>query len=94
MAKANNLELEIVDTEPSKGLSPEYLEINKLGQVPTFVGADGFVLHEAIAIAIYCTLNPTSWLSPANNHLTCVMFDICYDEGNFQFIPGLTTMWT
>jgi len=51
--KANNLDITIVQTEPSKGLSPEYLKINKLGKIPTFVGSDGYVLHECIAIAIY-----------------------------------------
>ncbi|KAI9049501.1 hypothetical protein LZ554_006530 [Drepanopeziza brunnea f. sp. 'monogermtubi'] len=55
VAKANNVELEIVETEPSKGVSDEYLKINKLGKVPTFVGADGYTLHECIAIAIYIT---------------------------------------
>jgi elongation factor 1-gamma len=56
VAKANNVELEIIETEPAKGLSAEYLKLNKLGKVPTFVGADGYTLHEAIAIAIYSTL--------------------------------------
>jgi elongation factor 1-gamma len=55
VAKANKLELEIVDTEPGKGVSTEYLSLNKLGKVPTFVGADGYVLSECIAIAIYLT---------------------------------------
>ncbi|ATZ48371.1 Bcgst25 [Botrytis cinerea B05.10] len=55
VAKANNIELDIVETEPAKGVSEDYLKINKLGKVPTFVGADGFTLHEAIAIAIYVT---------------------------------------
>ena len=27
--------------------------MNPLGRIPTFVGADGFILSEAIAIAIY-----------------------------------------
>lgn len=53
VAKANNVDLEIVETEPAKGLSAEYLKLNKLGKVPTFVGADGYTLHECIAIAIY-----------------------------------------
>ncbi|KAA8572877.1 hypothetical protein EYC84_003442 [Monilinia fructicola] len=52
---ANNIELDIVETEPAKGVSEDYLKINKLGKVPTFVGADGYTLHEAIAIAIYIT---------------------------------------
>jgi elongation factor 1-gamma len=55
VAKANNVDLEIVETEPAKGVSAEYLKINKLGKVPTFVGADGYTLHECIAIAIYST---------------------------------------
>ncbi|PSS10640.1 hypothetical protein M430DRAFT_108397 [Amorphotheca resinae ATCC 22711] len=55
VAKANNIDLEIVDTKIGKDISPEYLKINKLGKVPTFVGADGYVLHECIAIAIYIT---------------------------------------
>jgi elongation factor 1-gamma len=55
VAKANNVELEVVETQPAKGLSAEYLKLNKLGKVPTFVGADGYTLHEAIAIAIYST---------------------------------------
>jgi len=55
VAKANNLDLEIVHTEPAKGVSPEYLKLNKLGKVPTFEGADGYVLSESMAIAIYIT---------------------------------------
>merc|ERR1712230_60831 len=55
VAKANNVDIEIVETEPAKGVSAEYLKINKLGKVPTFVGADGYTLHETIAIAIYLT---------------------------------------
>lgn len=33
--------------------SAEYTKLNPLGKIPTFVGANGFVLTEAIAIAIY-----------------------------------------
>lgn len=58
VAKANNVDLEVVATEPSKGVSAEYLKLNKLGKVPTFVGADGYTLHECIAIAIYSTYQP------------------------------------
>lgn len=38
---------------PANGLSTEYLKLNRLGKVPTFEGADGFVLSETIAIAVY-----------------------------------------
>jgi elongation factor 1-gamma len=34
-------------------VSEDYLKLNKLGKVPTFEGADGFVLSECIAIAVY-----------------------------------------
>ncbi|MCJ1459257.1 hypothetical protein MMC28_009634 [Mycoblastus sanguinarius] len=56
VANANKLDLEIVDTDIAKGpLSTEYLKLNKLGKVPSFVGEDGYELTEAIAIAIYIT---------------------------------------
>lgn len=54
VAKANNLELEIVPTVPSSA-GPEYQKLNGLSKVPTFVGSDGFVLSECMAIAIYLT---------------------------------------
>jgi hypothetical protein len=53
VAKANNLDVELV--EPAVPAPAEYLLLNKLGKIPTFEGADGYVLSEAIAIAIYCT---------------------------------------
>lgn len=55
VAKVNGLDIERVHEEPAKGVSGEYLKMNPLGKVPTFQGADGFVLSEAIAIAIYLT---------------------------------------
>ncbi|KFY21400.1 hypothetical protein V493_07447 [Pseudogymnoascus sp. VKM F-4281 (FW-2241)] len=55
VALANNIELEIVNEDPREGVSEEYLKVNPLGKVPTFVGTDGFVLSECIAIAIYIT---------------------------------------
>ncbi|GAB7361873.1 hypothetical protein MBLNU230_g1912t1 [Neophaeotheca triangularis] len=55
VAKANNLNLEEVHTEPAKGVSDDYKLLNKLGKVPTFEGQDGYILSECIAIAIYVT---------------------------------------
>ncbi|KAL1584721.1 hypothetical protein WHR41_06850 [Cladosporium halotolerans] len=55
VANVNNLDLEFVHTEPAKGVSDDYKLINKLGLVPSFVGADNFTLTECIAIAIYLT---------------------------------------
>jgi elongation factor 1-gamma len=33
--------------------SDHYRKINPLAKIPTFVGSDGYVLSECIAIAIY-----------------------------------------
>ncbi len=55
VAKASNVDLEIVTTEPWKDLPTEYLKLNKLGKIPTFEGGDGYVLTESMAIAIYST---------------------------------------
>jgi hypothetical protein len=53
VAKANNLKLDLVHTEPAKGVSDDYRLLNKLGKVPTFEGSDGYILTECMAIAIY-----------------------------------------
>lgn len=55
VAKANDLDLEIVNTQSKDGVSEDYLKLNKLGKNPTFQGADGYVLSECIAITIYVT---------------------------------------
>ncbi|KAI1617499.1 elongation factor EF-1 gamma subunit [Exophiala viscosa] len=52
VAKENNLDIELVETRPPV-TDAEYLKHNKLGRIPTFVGSNGFVLTETIAIAIY-----------------------------------------
>jgi elongation factor 1-gamma len=53
VAKANKLDLETVETETGSKAPADYLKLNKLGKIPTFVGSDGYVLSECIAIAIY-----------------------------------------
>lgn len=55
VAKENNLDIEYVQTDPSKGLSAEYTKLNPLKRVPTFEAPNGWILSEVIAIAIYCT---------------------------------------
>ncbi|EXJ80490.1 elongation factor 1-gamma [Capronia coronata CBS 617.96] len=52
VAKENNLDVELVETRPPN-VDTEYLKLNPLGRIPTFVGSNGFVLTESIAIAIY-----------------------------------------
>lgn len=53
VAKADKLDLQIVDTDAKFRESADYRKLNKLGKIPTFEGSDGYVLSEAIAIAIY-----------------------------------------
>jgi len=54
VAKANNLDLATVNVDTDKP-TDEFLKVNKLGKVPAFVGSDGYVLTESMAIAIYVT---------------------------------------
>ena len=54
IAKAHNLDLDIVYADKgNKENHEKLLELNPLGQVPVFVGADGYVLTECIPIALY-----------------------------------------
>ena len=55
VANANNIKLDLVKTIPHEniGVDDDYKLLNKLGKIPTFVGSDGYVLTECIAIAIY-----------------------------------------
>ena len=53
LAKANNLDIEIIETvPPTKDL--EYLKLHPLDKVPTFVGANDWILTEVMAVSIYC----------------------------------------
>lgn len=54
VAKANKLDLKFINVDAGNPTA-EHLKVNKLGKIPTLVGDDGFVLTEAIAIAIYGT---------------------------------------
>lgn len=71
MANVNNLDIEFVHTEPAKGVSDDYKLINKLGLVPSFVGADNFTLTECIAIAIYRKSPAHSLAHPPPSRSTC-----------------------
>ncbi|KAK4168178.1 glutathione S-transferase [Cladorrhinum sp. PSN259] len=55
IAKAQGLKLDVIYAD--KDQNPEnyqkLLKVNPLGQVPVFVGADGYVLTECIAVALY-----------------------------------------
>ncbi|KAG5438725.1 hypothetical protein PCANB_002445 [Pneumocystis canis] len=53
VAKANNLNIELVTENPNLGLSNEYLEAFPKARIPAFEGIDGFKLTEANAISIF-----------------------------------------
>lgn len=85
VAKENNLDIELVETRPPN-VSQDYLKLNPLGRIPTFVGSNGFILTESIAIAIYCTFLESypalSSLRPKMSHIITYSYpclNICVD---------------
>lgn len=56
VAKANALDVEVVDVKPG---DDKLVEKFPMGKIPGFVGSDGYTLHECNAIAIYCKLQAT-----------------------------------
>jgi hypothetical protein len=62
-------------------VSADYLKLNKLGKVPTFEGADGFVLSECIAIAVYrkCPA-PTTTFHFARNGMRNIIIQLSLSE--------------
>jgi glutathione S-transferase len=58
-------ELITIKRDKQRRPPPDYLEINPLGQVPTLILADGRVMTESAAIAIYLAdKNPEARLAP------------------------------
>ncbi|MCJ1476905.1 hypothetical protein MMC13_005574 [Lambiella insularis] len=89
VAKANKLDLEIVHTVPGKAEPAEYLKINPLGQIPSFEGADGYVLTECIAIAIYITSQneKTSLLGKTKQDYASIVRWMCF--ANHEVLPAI-----
>lgn len=88
-AKANDVELELVNTKGDSSdafnKSAEYTKLSPLGKIPAFEGANGYTLSEVIAIAVYG--KPFATRFP-----TFITHSVFYDE---QFllllvIPGRT----
>jgi elongation factor 1-gamma len=88
-AKASNLDVELVREDPSKGVSQEYLRINKLAKVPSFVGSDGFILSECIAICIYFTSQneKTSLLGKTKQDYANILRWMSF--GNSEILPAI-----
>ncbi|KAL8973206.1 MAG: hypothetical protein Q9183_000108 [Haloplaca sp. 2 TL-2023] len=89
VAKANKLDLEIVKTVPAEGVSQDYLKINPLGRIPTFVGADGYTLTECMAIAIYITSQneKTSLLGKTKQDYASIVRWMSF--ANSEVLPGI-----
>jgi elongation factor 1-gamma len=60
VAKAANLPLDVVTIASSTAAHDDYRQLNRTGKIPTFVGSDGYVLTESIAIAVYGRDSPPS----------------------------------
>ncbi|KAK4988537.1 elongation factor EF-1 gamma subunit [Elasticomyces elasticus] len=89
VAKANKLELELVQTDSAEGVSDDYRLLNKLGKYPTFVGQDGYVLTECIAIAIYITSQneKTTLLGKTKQDYASILRWMSF--ANSEFFPAL-----
>ncbi|EGP90132.1 unnamed protein product [Zymoseptoria tritici ST99CH_1A5] len=89
VAKANGLDIELVNENPADGLSADYLKINPLAQIPTFEGQDGYILTESVAIAIYLTSQneKTTLLGKTKQDYASILKWMSF--GTSQFLPGL-----
>ncbi|KAI4117228.1 MAG: hypothetical protein LQ345_002496 [Seirophora villosa] len=89
VAKENKLDLEIVQTVPHEGVSQDYLKINHLGRIPSFVGTDGYTLTECMAIAIYFTSQneKTTLLGKTKQDYASIVRWMSF--ANTEVIPGL-----
>ncbi|TGZ81025.1 eEF1-gamma domain-containing protein [Ascodesmis nigricans] len=90
VAKDNNLDVEFVNEDITKGVSENYKKINPLGKVPTFVSANGqFILSECIAIAIYFAAQneKTTLLGQTKEDYATILKWLSY--ANSEILPAL-----
>jgi elongation factor 1-gamma len=88
VAKAYNIDLELVHTHPSEGIHSDYIKkINPLGKIPSFEGVDGFILTESIAIAIYITSQneKTTLLGKTKQDYASILRWMCF--ANEEMVP-------
>lgn len=92
VAKANNLDLEVVETATGANAPADLLKANKLGKVPTFVGSDGYILSEAVAIAIYVTSQneKTTLLGKTKQDYASILKWLSF--GNSEILPNVSTV--
>ncbi|KAF8472435.1 elongation factor EF-1 gamma subunit [Kalaharituber pfeilii] len=87
IAKENGLDIELVETYPPG--PEEYAKVNPLRKIPTFVGSNGFVLTECIAIAIYLVSQneKTTLLGKSKEDYAAILRWMSW--GNSEFISVL-----
>ncbi|KAL4872634.1 hypothetical protein BDV12DRAFT_210529 [Aspergillus spectabilis] len=77
LAKFNNLDLKIIYADKKhKEAFAKLCEYNPVGQVPTFVGADGYVLTECIPLTLYFASqnnSPTTLLGNSNSDTLSIL---------------------
>ncbi|KJK62265.1 Glutathione S-transferase C-terminal domain protein [Aspergillus parasiticus SU-1] len=88
IAKANNLDVELVVTQP-RTKDPEYLKLNHLAKIPTFITRDGVVIKEAISIAFYLASqqNKEKWLGESIEEQTFILQWMSY--ANTEISPPI-----
>ncbi|KAL9112705.1 MAG: hypothetical protein Q9227_003008, partial [Pyrenula ochraceoflavens] len=90
IAKENKLDVELVTVnQPLPSTDTEYLKLNPLGKIPTFVGANGYILTEVIAIAIYLTSQneKTTLLGKTKQDYASILRWMSYT--NSELLPNL-----
>ncbi|UNI19099.1 elongation factor EF-1 gamma subunit [Purpureocillium takamizusanense] len=88
VAKANGLDLKIVEADTTKP-SIEHLKAHGLGKIPAFLGEDGYALSECIAIAIYVTSQneKTTLLGKTKQDYASILKWMSFF--NSEFVPSL-----
>ncbi|KAK2873698.1 hypothetical protein FQN49_002159 [Arthroderma sp. PD_2] len=88
VAKANNLELELVEAVPG-ATTAEFQKINPLAKVPVFVGANGFLLTESTAIAVFLASQneKTTLLGKTKQDYASILRWMCF--ANSEIVPNV-----
>nr|WEI48466.1 PtlF [Pestalotiopsis rhododendri] len=90
IAAAHGVQLDIVQATPAhKDNFKKLLEINPLGQIPTFVGNDGWVLSECIPIALYITAQSDTTTLNGSNRRQYYEIIQWMSFGNGDMLPAI-----
>ncbi|EFR03453.1 elongation factor 1 gamma [Nannizzia gypsea CBS 118893] len=88
VAKANDLDLELVEAIPG-ATTAEFQKINPLAKVPVFVGANGFLLTESTAIAVFLASQneKTTLLGKTKQDYASILRWMCF--ANSEIVPNV-----